>query len=257
MLHTTWSHLNVLREEVRVDRRGHAWGGSICRGAERMMRAMNLVDNLRSVGVVPIVALPDVALALPLAQALLDGGLRCAEITFRTEAGAPALTLIRQQFPELLLGAGTVLTANQADRAIDAGAQFIVSPGTNLAVVDHVLARGEQIIPGITTPSELEVALTREIELVKFFPAEQFGGVATIRALTGPYPRVRYFPTGGISPDNLGAYLRLPEVVACGGSWMARSELLTAHDFATVTRLSREAAAIVAATRPAHSTVQE
>ena len=214
---------------------------------------MSLPERLAGIGVVPVVALPDVECALPLAGALLEGGLACAEITFRTAAAAAALPLVRRRFPELLLGAGTVLTTEQADMAIDAGAQFIVAPGTNLAVVDHVLARGLPMLPGVATPSEIEVALGRGLTLLKFFPAEPFGGVATLKAYAGPYAQLRFVPTGGISASNLAAYLAVPTVVACGGSWMVRRELLLARDFAAVTRLAAEAAAIVRQVRGAPS----
>lgn len=203
-------------------------------------------------GVVPVVTLPDVTVALPLTEALLAGGLGCVEVTFRTDAAAPALPLIRQRFPDMLVGAGTVLTTRQADAAIEAGAQFVVAPGTNPVVIDHVLARGVPMIPGIATPTDIEAALARDIETVKFFPAEQFGGASTIKALAGPYPSVRYIPTGGISPANLATYLAVPQVLACGGSWMVRAELLASRDFAAVTRLAREAVAIVAEARQAH-----
>ena len=216
---------------------------------------MTVPDRLHDLGVVPVVALPDVEAALPLAEALLAGGLPCAEITFRTAVAPAALPLLRQRFPELLLGAGTVLTIEQADQAIDAGAQFVVAPGTNPAVVDHVLARGVPMLAGIATPSEIEAALARGLDVVKFFPAEAFGGVATLKALSGPYPQVRYVPTGGISAANLAAYLALPQVVACGGSWIVKADLLAAGDFAVVTRLAREAVAIVAATRATQAEV--
>jgi 2-dehydro-3-deoxyphosphogluconate aldolase/(4S)-4-hydroxy-2-oxoglutarate aldolase len=214
---------------------------------------MTPLDRLYAIGVVPVVALPDAALALPLAEALLEGGLACAEVTFRSEAAPMALSLIRKRFPELLLAAGTVLTIRQADLAIDAGAQFIVAPGTSSIVMDHVLARGVPMIPGIATPTDIETALARGIELVKFFPAEQFGGVSTIKAFAGPYPRVRYIPTGGISASNLGSYLAVPEVVACGGSWMVKADLLAARDFTAVTRLAREAVIIVVESRLARA----
>lgn len=216
---------------------------------------MTPLERLQEIGVVPVVALPDAALALSVAEALLEGGLGCVEVTFRTEAAAAALPLIRDRFPDLLLGAGTVLTTGQADLAIDAGAQFVVAPGMSPAVVDHVVARGVLMIPGIATPSEIEAALACGIDLVKFFPAEQLGGVATVKAFAGPYPHVRYIPTGGITPANLGSYLALPQVVACGGSWMVKSDLLAARDFAEVTRLAREAVAIVAASRRAPTVV--
>jgi 2-dehydro-3-deoxyphosphogluconate aldolase/(4S)-4-hydroxy-2-oxoglutarate aldolase len=210
---------------------------------------MTPLDRLREIGIVPVVALPDAALALPLAEALLEGGLACVEVTFRTEAAAGALSLMRQRFPELLLGAGTVLTKRQADLAIDAGAQFVVAPGTSPAVMDHVLERGVPMIPGIATPTDIEVALARGIQVVKFFPAEQFGGTATIKAFAGPYPQVRYIPTGGISQANLGSYLALSQVLACGGSWMVKSDLLAAGDFVAVADLAREAMALVAESR--------
>jgi 2-dehydro-3-deoxyphosphogluconate aldolase/(4S)-4-hydroxy-2-oxoglutarate aldolase len=210
---------------------------------------MTLATELLNIGVVPVIALPDTGLALDLAQALMDGGLACAEVTFRTDAAAAALPLIRDRFPGLLLGAGTVLTIRQADVAIDAGAQFIVAPGFSPAIVDHVLGRGVPMIPGIATPSDIQIALTHDVELLKFFPAEQFGGAGTIKAFAGPYPQVHFIPTGGITPANLRLYLALPQVVACGGSWMVKSELLEARDFAAVTRLAREAVAIVAEVR--------
>lgn len=187
----------------------------------------------------------------PLAEALLEGGLACAEITFRSAAAAKALPLIRAAFPDLYLGAGTVLTVEQADTAIDAGAEYIVAPGTNHAVVDHVLGRGVPMLPGVCTPSEIEAVLAKGIDLVKFFPAEQFGGIDTIRAFAGPYAGVRYVPTGGVTAANLGAYLAVPQVVACGGTWMVKADLLEAGDWAAVTRLAREAVEIVAAARAA------
>jgi 2-dehydro-3-deoxyphosphogluconate aldolase/(4S)-4-hydroxy-2-oxoglutarate aldolase len=206
--------------------------------------SVNLVDRLAGIGIVPVVSLPDAQLAPPLAEALLEAGLACAEITFRTDAAAAAMALIRRRLPELLLGAGTVLTTRQADLAIDSGAEFIVAPGTSPTVVDYVLRRGVPMIPGVATPTDIDIALAHGIDLVKFFPAEQFGGVATIKAFAGPYPRVRYIPTGGISPANLGAYLAVPQVVACGGSWMVKADLLLAGDFAAITQLAREAVAI-------------
>ena len=210
-------------------------------------------ERLHRFGVVPVVRIPDVSHALPLAEALLEGGLACAEITFRSPAAAEALQLIRNAFPELYLGAGTVLTIEQADTAIDAGAEFIVAPGTNHAVVDHVLARGVPMLPGVCTPSEIEAVLAKGIDLVKFFPAEQFGGIDTIRAFAGPYADVRYVPTGGVTAANLGAYLAVRQVVACGGTWMVKADLLEAGDWASVTRLAREAVEIVAAARASAS----
>ena len=216
-------------------------------------RATECERRLRDLGVVPVVTLLNAAEALPLVEALLSGGLGCAEVALRTDAAVAALPLIRRAFPELLVGAGTVLTIGQAQAALDAGAQFVVAPGMRPEVADYVRSRDVPMIPGIVTPSEIEAAMARGIDLVKFFPAEQFGGPATIKAFAGPYPSVRYIPTGGVSPANLGTYLALPQVVACGGSWMVKAELLAAGDFAAVTRLAREAVAIVAATRRARA----
>jgi 2-dehydro-3-deoxyphosphogluconate aldolase/(4S)-4-hydroxy-2-oxoglutarate aldolase len=206
-------------------------------------------ERLHRFGVVPVVRIPEVRHALPLAEALLEAGLGCAEITFRSPAAAEALSLIRNAFPALYLGAGTVLTVEQADIAIDAGAEFIVAPGTSHAVVDHVLARGVPMLPGVCTPSEIEAVLAKGINVVKFFPAEQFGGIDTILAFAGPYADVRYVPTGGVTAANLGAYLAVPQVVACGGTWMVKASLLEAGDWAAVTRLARGAVEIVVAAR--------
>lgn len=211
-------------------------------------------ERLHQFGVVPVVRIPELRHALPLAEALLEGGLACAEITFRSPAAAEALPLIRNAFPELYLGAGTVLTVEQADTAIDAGAEYVVAPGTNHVVVDHVLARGVPMLPGICTPSEIEAVLAKGIDLVKFFPAEQFGGIDTIRAFAGPYAGVRYLPTGGVTPANLGAYLAVRQVVACGGTWMVKADLLESGDWAAVTRLAREVVEIVATARAAAGT---
>ena len=206
-------------------------------------------ERFRRVGIVAVASIPDASLAIPLAEALLRGGLDVLEITFRTTAAASAIELVRNRFPEVYLGAGTVLSAAQADLAIAAGVDFLVAPGTNHAVVDRVVDRGKVMLPGICTPTELEAVMVKGIRLVKFFPAEPFGGVATIKALAGPYPDARFVPTGGITPSNLPAYLAVGQVVACGGSWIVRADLLRAGDWSTITRLASEAQAIAAATR--------
>ena len=205
----------------------------------------DVIRRIGDLGLVPVVQIPTSEQALPLAEALLEGGLPCAEITFRTEAAGESLALIRDRCPEMLLGAGTVLSTPQVDAALDAGAEFIVSPGTNPAVVSHCRSRGAVVIPGICTPTEIELALSHGIDVVKFFPAEAMGGVGALKAFSGPYPHVRYIPTGGIDGSNLRGYLRLPQVLACAGSWMVKPELLLRGEWATVVRLVREAVGLV------------
>jgi 2-dehydro-3-deoxyphosphogluconate aldolase/(4S)-4-hydroxy-2-oxoglutarate aldolase len=204
-----------------------------------------VIRRIGDLGLVPVVQIPRAEDALPLAEALLEGGLPCAEITFRTEAAAGSLALIRERYPEMLLGAGTVLSIAQVDAALEAGAGFIVSPGTNPDVVSHARSRGAVVIPGICTPTEIELALKHGIDVVKFFPAEAMGGVGTLKAFSGPYPHVRYIPTGGIDGSNLADYLSLPQVLACAGTWMVKAELLRRGEWEAVVRLVREAVGLV------------
>src|SRR5215475_7695211 len=210
---------------------------------------MKIVERVREIGIVPVVSIPKLEYALPLAEALLEGGLPCAEITFRTAAAAEAIEQIRSRFPEIFLGAGTVLTTEQAETAIDAGAEYIVSPGTNLAVVDYCLAKGVTIFPGVCTPTEIEMALSKGVDVLKFFPAEPMGGVKFLQAICAPYRNIRFIPTGGIDTKNIGQYLALPQVVACGGSWMVKPELFEAGDFAKVRKLAGEAVALARESR--------
>ena len=206
---------------------------------------MNIVERAQKIGIIPVVSIPILEHALPLAEALLEGGLPCAEITFRTAAAAEAIAQIRSRFPEIFLGAGTALTTEQAETAINAGAEFIVSPGTNPTVVDHCLSKGVRIFPGVCTPTEIEMVLSKGVDVLKFFPAEPMGGVKFLQAICAPYRHVRFIPTGGIDTKNIGLYLALPQVVACGGSWMVKPELLEAGDFAKVKQLAHEAMALV------------
>ncbi len=205
---------------------------------------MDIIERAREIGIVPVVSLPRLEHAQPLAEALIEGGLPCAEITFRTAAAAEAIALIAEKFPELLLGAGTVLTTEQAVTAVSAGAQFIVSPGTNPVVVDHCLSTGVTIFPGVCTPTEIEMAMAKGIGVMKFFPAEPMGGASFLKAICAPYRQAKFIPTGGIDTKNIGQYLALPQVVACGGSWMVKPELFEAGDFAKVRRLAEEAVAL-------------
>jgi 2-dehydro-3-deoxyphosphogluconate aldolase/(4S)-4-hydroxy-2-oxoglutarate aldolase len=206
---------------------------------------MEIIERVQQLGIIPVVSIPAAKQALPLAEALLAGGLPCAEITFRTAAAAAAISRIKARFPEMLVGAGTVLTTQQADQALAAGAQFIVSPGTNPAVVEHCVAKNAPIFPGVCTPTEIELALSKGVDVLKFFPAEAAGGVRFLQAVCAPYRQVRFIPTGGIDAKNIGSYLALPQVLACGGSWMVKPELLNTEDFNRIRQLAGEAVALV------------
>lgn len=199
------------------------------------------VETLESVRVVPVITVENGDQAVDLADALIAGGLPLMEITFRSEAAAEAITRVTAERPDVTVGAGTVLTPDQVDAALDAGAQFMVAPGFNPTVVDHCAKRGVPFAPGINTPSELEWALERGINVVKFFPAEQTGGVKYIKAMAAPYRGVKFMPTGGIKPENLQSYLEVPAIIACGGSWMVKLDLIKAGEFDTITRLAKEA----------------
>ena len=206
---------------------------------------MDLTVALFDAGVVPVVTVSRPEQALPIAKALLAGGLTCVEITFRSDAAPGAIESIRAHLPALLVGAGTILTTAQADAAIAAGASFIVAPGLNPTVVDHVLGRGIPMLPGVCTPSEIEQALARGLGLVKLFPAGAMGGVEFLRALAGPYPTVRYVPTGGITPANVAEYLAVPFVAAVGGTWLATPDVVAAGEWETIRGLAADAAAMV------------
>lgn len=201
-------------------------------------------EQLQKFGVVPVVVLNDAKDALPLAKALIDGGLPCAEVTFRTEAAEESIRRMAAEYPEMLVGAGTVLTIDQVDRAVNAGASFIVSPGFDPEIVDYCLSKEIPIFPGCITPSEVAQAVKRGLKVVKFFPAEQFGGVSTIKALAAPYPMVRFMPTGGVSAKNLKDYLSCDKIIACGGSWMVKGDMIQAGEFDKICEMTKEAVAL-------------
>jgi len=202
-----------------------------------------MIDQLEQIKIVPVVALDSAEQAEPLAEALCAGGLPCAEVTMRTDA---ALEVIRRlaRREDLLLGVGTVHNPEQAKAAVDAGARFVVAPGFNPRTVSWCVENNIPVFPGTSTPTDLEMALEHGLKVVKFFPAEAIGGVKTLKAFSGPYGGLRFIPTGGIGPANLKDYLALPCVVACGGSWMVRPELLKAGDFDAVRQLAAEAVAL-------------
>lgn len=211
---------------------------------------MNAVlEKLHEIGIVPVVVLEDAKDAKPLAQALCDGGLPCAEVTFRTAAAEECIRIMSQEFPDMLIGAGTVLTTEQVDRAVAAGAKFIVSPGINPKVVKYCVEKGIPITPGCITPSEVEQAIECGLDVVKFFPAEQAGGLAMIKAMAAPYVGMKFMPTGGINAKNVKEYLAYDRIIACGGSWMVKGDLVKAGDFAKITELTREAVEIVKESR--------
>jgi len=205
----------------------------------------DLLNRLRQIRIVPVIVIDDPDDAIPLARALIDGGLPCAEITFRTAAGVESLRRIAAEFPDMLVGAGTVLSPQQAEEARDAGAKFVVSPGSNPRVVDHCLEHGIPIYPGVCTPSEVEALLEKGLTLVKFFPAEPMGGVAFLKAIAGPYTTLQFMPTGGINANNIGQYLSFSKVVACGGSWMAPAEWIREKQFDRIRQETERAVATV------------
>ena len=200
-----------------------------------------VVEEISKIGIVPVVALEEEKDAEPLAEALCKGGIPCAEVTFRTKAAKDAIHIISTQFPGMLVGAGTVLTTEQVEQAVAAGAKFIVSPGLNPKVVQYCIDKNILIIPGITNPSDIEIAMEFGLEVVKFFPAEAAGGLKMIKAMSEPYSKMKFMPTGGIHIGNLNDYLSFEKIVACGGSWMVKKDLVAMENFEKIETLAREA----------------
>lgn len=204
-----------------------------------------MLMKLQRVGIVPVIKLDDAKDAIPLAKALVDGGLPCAEVTFRTAAAEESIRLMRQAYPDMLIGAGTVLTTEQVDKAVAAGATFIVSPGLNPKVVRYCMDQGIPITPGCSNPSDIEAAIELGLDVVKFFPAEAAGGLAMIKAMAAPYVNMKFMPTGGINAKNLLSYLDFPKVIACGGSWMVSDEMVKEGEFDKITVLTKEAVSLM------------
>lgn len=204
-----------------------------------------IFEKFSKIGIIPVVVLEDTKDAEPLGKALMEGGLPCAEVTFRTAAAEEAIKIMTEKFPDMLVGAGTVLTTEQADRAIAAGAKFIVSPGLNPDVVAHCVKKGIPVTPGTCTPTDVEKALTFGLDVVKFFPAEPAGGLDFIKAIAAPYVGVKFMPTGGINANNVRDYLKYDRIIACGGSWMVKGDLIKAGNFEKIKELTAEAAGIV------------
>ncbi len=200
-----------------------------------------LLNRIHDIGIVPVIALDDAGKAVNLARALVKGGLPVAEVTFRTAAAEEAIKAIVSEVPEMIVGAGTVLTKEQADRAIDAGVNFIVSPGFNPAITKYVLDKGVCMLPGTATAGDMEQAMMMGLEADKFFPAEQNGGVAKLKALAGPYKNLRWMPTGGVNTDNLAGYLSFHQVLACGGTWMVKKDLIEGEKWDEITDICKKA----------------
>ena len=206
---------------------------------------MDIAEKFQKLGVVPVVVLDDTKDAVPLAKALVEGGLPCAEVTFRTEAAEESIRLMTEQFPEMLVGAGTVLTTKQVDAAVASGAKFIVSPGFDPEIVDYSLEKEIPVFPGCISPSEVAQAVKRGLKVVKFFPAEPAGGVAMIKAMAAPYTDVKFMPTGGINSKNLEEYLSCDKIICCGGSWMVKADLVKSGEFDKIKDLTAEARKLV------------
>ncbi len=200
-----------------------------------------VIEEISKIGIVPVIALDDAKDAESLAKALCEGGLPCAEITFRTAAAEESIRIMAEKFPGMLVGAGTVLTTEQVDRAVGAGAKFIVSPGLNPKVVAYCTSKDIPVVPGCANPSDVEQAIELGLDVVKFFPAEAAGGLNMIKAMSAPYTSVKFMPTGGINANNLIDYLNFNKIVACGGSWMVNKDMVVAGQFDKITELTREA----------------
>lgn len=200
-----------------------------------------IAEKFQELGVVPVVVLDDAKDALPLAKALMEGGLPCAEVTFRTQAAQESIKLMAKEYPDMLVGAGTVLTTKQVDQAIKAGAKFIVSPGFDSEIVDYCQEKGIEVFPGCVSPSEVAQAVKKGLKVVKFFPAEQAGGIDMIKAMAAPYSELKFMPTGGINPKNLKDYLTFDKILCCGGSWMVKGNLVKEGAFDKIKELTKEA----------------
>ena len=215
------------------------------------------LEKIGELGIVPVVKIEKAEDALPLGKALLDGDLPITEITFRTSAAEESIKTLTKELPNLLVGAGTVLTIEQAKKAVSAGAKFIVSPGFNPRIVDYCIENSIPITPGINNPTQIEMALERGIEVVKFFPAEASGGLSLLKSMSAPYTGIKFIPTGGVNQNNLCSYLSYNKVHACGGSWMVKADLISSGNFAEITRLTKEAISSMLGFEFAHLGINE
>ena len=206
---------------------------------------MTVAEQIHKLAIVPVVVLDDKKDALPLAKALCEGGLPCAEVTFRTKAAKDAIRIMTTEYPDMVVGAGTVLTTGQVDEAVEAGAKFIVSPGFDPEIVDYCLQKNIPVFPGCATASEVAQAAKRGLSVVKFFPAETSGGIAAIKALAAPYVGMKFMPTGGINLKDVRSYLESDVILACGGSWMVKKDLIQSGQFDAIRQMTADAVALV------------
>lgn len=211
-----------------------------------------ILKEISKIGIVPVVKIDNAKDAAPLAKALINGGLPCAEVTFRTAAAEEAIALMTKEYPEMLVGAGTVLTTEQVDNAVSAGAKFIVTPGFNENIVKYCVDRNIPITPGCPSTSDIEAAIMLGLDVVKFFPAENLGGINMIKALAAPYVGIKFMPTGGINAKNINNYLDCDKILACGGSWMVKDTLINEGKFDEIEALTREAVANMLGFKLAH-----
>ena len=204
------------------------------------MEVMEVMEIIEKAKIIPVIAIDDAKDAKPLAKALLDGGLPIAEVTFRTDAAEESIRIISKEYPEILVGAGSLTSSGQAKVAVEAGAKFLVTAGFNRGVVEYAVENHIPVVPGVCTPSELMWLMEYGLSLAKFFPAEQCGGPEMIKAIAAPFPKMKFLPTGGINAQNIKDYLALPMVVACGGSWMVKKSLINEGKFDEITSLTKE-----------------
>lgn len=206
---------------------------------------MDVMKRVEELKLVPVVKLDRAEDAKPLAEALCKGGLPVAEVTFRTDAAEESIKIMKREFPDMLVGAGTVMNLEQAKKAVRAGAEFIVSPGMNREVIEYAQEQKVPVLPGACTPTEVMMAMEYELPVVKFFPAKQYGGLNTIKALAAPFPAIKFMPTGGIGADNIKEYLAFDKIAACGGSWMVNESYINAKEFDKIAELTREAVSLL------------
>ena len=206
---------------------------------------MDVFEKIKEFKIIPVATVNNLNDAIPLGKALIEAGLPVLEITFRTEVAAESIKKLMKDLPNLFIGAGTVLQVDQVKKAVNAGALFIVTPGFNPKVVDYCVEQKIPIIPGVNTPTMVEWALDRGIKVVKFFPADLSGGPRMLKSLAGPYPGMRFIPTGGINNNSLNIYLELPNVIACGGSWIVRKDLISEGKFEEIKNLTRKALSLI------------
>lgn len=206
---------------------------------------MNIQEKIRALKIIPVITIDDAKDASPLGQALCAGGLPAAEVTFRTPAAEESIKIMAKEYPHMLVGAGSLTSVEQAKRALDAGASFLVTAGFNRKVTEYALEQNVPIYPGVCTPTELMLLLEYNLSVAKFFPAAQFGGLNTIKALSAPFPQLQFMPTGGINPANVLDYLSFEKIIACGGSWMVKPELISSGQFDEIALLTTQATTLV------------